>query len=311
MQFVLIHGSWHDGSSWDGVRERLEADGHAVWAPTLPGNGDDLRADVTLDETVAAVVDGLAERDLTDVVLVGHSFGGVVVQKVAEAVPERLRRLVFHNAYVLADGQTVFDHIPAPSAEAFQALAEAAGDGTVSLPFEVFRDGFINDADLATARAAFATLGPEPLARAAEPVKLPDLRHRARPTLGPVRHRGQRVPRPVLVAPGPEQPARPLPAGADARLPRGDVLEPGRAGGQARRGGPGLTCPRRPTSPHCSTARSTCWSGRSAPATSRRARSWRPRCAGSRTATRPSTPSCTWPPTGRRHVSPPGCRRGR
>ena len=173
MQFVLIHGSWHDGSSWDGVRERLEADGHAVWAPTLPGNGDDLRADVTLDETLTAVVDGLVERDLTDVVLVGHSFGGVVVQKVAEAAPERLRRLVFHNAYVLDDGQTVFDHIPAPSAEAFQALAEAAGDGTVSLPFEVFRDGFINDADLDTARAAFAKLGPEPLARAAEPVKLP------------------------------------------------------------------------------------------------------------------------------------------
>lgn len=172
MQFVLIHGSWHDGTCWDAVRDELTAAGHEVWAPTLPGNGDDLRPDVTLDETVAFVVDGLVARDLRDVVLVGHSYGGVIVQKVSEAASDRLRRLVFHNAYVLADGQTVFDHIPEPSAAAFQALAEQAGDGTVSLPFEVFRDGFINDADLETARAAFARLGPEPLARAATPVAL-------------------------------------------------------------------------------------------------------------------------------------------
>lgn len=172
MNFVLIHGSWHDGRCWDAVAERLRSAGHRVSAPTLAGNGDDLRPDVDMAETVDRLVDHLVDDDLHDVVLVGHSFGGVVIQHVAERVPERIRRLVFHNAYVLLDGETVFDHIPAPSAAAFQALAEAAGDGTVSLPFEVFRDGFINDADLETARAAYALLGPEPLARAAEPAAL-------------------------------------------------------------------------------------------------------------------------------------------
>lgn len=173
MHFVLIHGSWHDGECWDAVRQSLAELGHTSDAPTLPGNGPDVRADVTMAETVAHVVDFLERQDRRDVVLVGHSMGGAIVQQVAEAVPARLRRLVFHNAYVLADGDCVFDHVPASAAEAFQALADAAGDGTVSLPFEVFRDGFINDADLDTARAAYARLSPEPLARAAEPVSLP------------------------------------------------------------------------------------------------------------------------------------------
>jgi pimeloyl-ACP methyl ester carboxylesterase len=173
VNLVLVHGSWHDGRCWSAVAERLRRAGHTVATPTLAGNGDDLRADVTMAETVERLVEHLVHADLRDVVLVGHSFGGVVIQHVAEHVPERIRRLVFHNAYVLLDGETVFDHIPAASAAAFQALAEAAGDGTVQLPFEVFRDGFIGDADIGTARSAYAQLGPEPLARAAEPAELP------------------------------------------------------------------------------------------------------------------------------------------
>lgn len=172
MDFVLIHGSWHDGTCWDGVAGHLQASGHTVLAPTLPGSGDAVRPEVTMDETVDAVVAAIAEADLSDAVLVGHSFGGVVVQKVAEVVPQRLRRLVFHNAYVLADGETVFDHIPEESAAAFQALAEAAGDGTVPLPFEVFHAGFMNDVSEESARAVHRKLSPEPLARAAEPVRL-------------------------------------------------------------------------------------------------------------------------------------------
>lgn len=173
MNLVLVHGSWHDGRCWDAVADRLRGAGHTVSTPTLAGNGDGLRPDVTMAETVDQLVGELVDGDQHDIVLVGHSFGGVVIQHVAERIPERIRRLVFHNAYVLTDGETVFDHIPAASAAAFQALAEAAGDGTVSLPFEVFRDGFINDADLDVAHAAFAQLGPEPLARAAEPADLP------------------------------------------------------------------------------------------------------------------------------------------
>lgn len=172
LEFVLVHGSWHVGSCWDAVAAHLRADGHRVTAPTLPGNGPGADATVSFAETCKAVIDTIEQQNLRDVVLVGHSFGGAVVQKVALAIPDRLARVVFHNAYVLRDGDTVFDHVPASMAAAFTALAEAAGDGTVMLPFEVFRDGFINDADLTTAEAAFAQLSPEPLARSSEPIDL-------------------------------------------------------------------------------------------------------------------------------------------
>jgi pimeloyl-ACP methyl ester carboxylesterase len=170
MRFVLVHGSWHDGSCWDGVAGHLREAGHEVHAPTLPGNGADAKRDVTLDQTCAAVADLIVAEDLREVVLVGHSFGGLVVQKVALAVPDRLRRLVFHNAYVVEHGRSLFDHVPPSAAAAFGELADP--DGTLSLPFAFFRDALTNDADLATAQAAFARMTPEPLARAAEPVDL-------------------------------------------------------------------------------------------------------------------------------------------
>jgi pimeloyl-ACP methyl ester carboxylesterase len=170
MRFVLIHGSWHDGSCWDGVRTALAARGHEVHTPTLPGNGAGADPQVSFADTVAGVVEVLRGADLRDVVLVGHSLGGAVAQAVTVAEPQRIRRLVLHNAYVLADGDTVFQHVPASAAAAFTTLA--APDGTLTLPFEAFRS-FISDADEATARAAYARLTPEPLARAAEPVSLP------------------------------------------------------------------------------------------------------------------------------------------
>jgi pimeloyl-ACP methyl ester carboxylesterase len=170
MRFVLVHGSWHDGSAWDAVSRHLVDDGHEVHTLTLPGNGDQQNPAVTMSETVNAVVDLIVDRDLTDVVLVGHSFGGAVIQLVALSVPERLASLVFHNAYVIEDGASVFSYVPESVAGAFQALASP--DGTLSLPYEFFRDNLINDADEATAQAAFAAMSPEPLGRSSEPLDL-------------------------------------------------------------------------------------------------------------------------------------------
>lgn len=170
MRFVLVHGSWHDGGCWDAVRAQLEAAGHETHAPTLPGNGAGADPNVTMAQTVAAVTDLLVGKDLSDVVLVGHSFGGAVVQAVAVAVPGRIRRLVFHNAYVLGDGDTVFQHVPPSAAGAFQSLATP--EGTLMLPYEAFRSAFIQDADEQIARDAYARLTPEPLGRSAEPVPL-------------------------------------------------------------------------------------------------------------------------------------------
>lgn len=171
MQFVLIHGSWHTGSCWDGVSRHLEAEGHRVLAPTLPGNGTGADRTVDMATTYGHVVDLIADNALEDVVLVAHSLGGAVAQLVAQEIPSRIRRLVFHNAYVIADGRCVFDYVPEESAEAFQTLAV---DGELMIPFEVFHAGFMNDVDEDTARATYSNLTPEPLARAAEPLSLSD-----------------------------------------------------------------------------------------------------------------------------------------
>ncbi|NMO19527.1 alpha/beta hydrolase [Pyxidicoccus fallax] len=170
MRFVLVHGSWHDARCWGAVRDFLETQGHETHALTLPGNGERANPAVTMSETARAVTDFIEERDLRDVILVGHSFGGAVVQLAAPGVPGRLKRLVFYNAYVIEHGRSVFSYVPESVAGAFQALASP--DGTLTLPFAFFRDHLMNDADHATAVAAYALLSPEPLARSAEPLDL-------------------------------------------------------------------------------------------------------------------------------------------
>lgn len=168
--FVLIHGSWHDGSSWSEVRTTLEAEGHRVHTPTLPGNGPGADPTVTMAQTAAAVTGLLTDLDLRDVTLVGHSFGGAVAQLVAQQCPDRLRCVIFHNAYVIEDSRSVLSYVPEAAAAAFASLA--APDGTLALPLEFFQGALMNDAPPDLAEQAWRTLRPEPLGRSAEELDL-------------------------------------------------------------------------------------------------------------------------------------------
>ncbi|WP_290802666.1 alpha/beta hydrolase [Herbiconiux sp.] len=170
LRFVLVHGSWHDGRCWDQTATLLESSGHEVHSLTLPGNGTLSDPSVTMEQTAAAVVDLIRNNDLHDVVIVGHSFGGAVVQLAALQVPDRLRRIVFYNAYVLENGASIFSYVPPSVGGALAGAANA--DGTMALPYGFWRDHLINDADTATAQAAYEFLCPEPLARSSQPVDL-------------------------------------------------------------------------------------------------------------------------------------------
>lgn len=167
--FVLIHGSWHDGGLWAPVAEHLRRLGHGVHTPTIAGHGRHADKDVTHDQAVASIVDYLNDHDLDDFVLVGHSFGGTIISKVAEVMPERIRRLVFFGAFVLQDGNSVADEIPPRYAELFRQLVT---DGAIPLPYEIWRDSFINDADHELAEESFARLSPEPVAMMEDKVSL-------------------------------------------------------------------------------------------------------------------------------------------
>ena len=130
--FVLVHGAWHGGWCWQLVRERLEAAGHRVVTPTLTGLGDRCHLaarDTGLDTHVTDVVSTIRFEDLRDVVLVGHSYAGQVISGVASAVSDRVRQLIFHDAFVPEDGQSALDLLPPPVAAHFVESARTDGDG--------------------------------------------------------------------------------------------------------------------------------------------------------------------------------------
>lgn len=160
--YVLVHGSWHDGDLWAPVADALRAEGHEVHTPTVAGHGQGVDKAVDHDDCVRSVVDFLAEHDLTDVVLLGHSFGGTVIARVLEEAPSRIRRLVFWNAFVPQPGNSLLDEVPPHYRELFQHLADSSDDNTVTMPFPIWRENFIQDADLALAESTYAQLSSEP-----------------------------------------------------------------------------------------------------------------------------------------------------
>jgi pimeloyl-ACP methyl ester carboxylesterase len=158
-----VHGSWHGGWAWQAVIGELIGKGHRAYAPTLPGHGPKAtRLGITHQDCVDAVITCLHQQELKDVILVGHSFGGSVIQKVAEKLTDRIKRLIFLDAFVLEDNQCVFDNLPNDYVALFNQLAAASADDSMLLPWEIWHDYFIQDAPEAVARSIWEQLSPEP-----------------------------------------------------------------------------------------------------------------------------------------------------
>ena len=161
--FVLIHGSWHGGWAWERVAAELAREGRSVHAPTLAGHGPGAaRAGITHQDCVAGVVAVLQREGLHDVTLVGHSFGGTVVQRVAVEHPELVRRMIFLDALILENGQCVADTLPEEYVALFEQLSRASADGSMLIPWEIWRESFIQDAPEPLARQLWSRLSPEP-----------------------------------------------------------------------------------------------------------------------------------------------------
>ena len=162
--FVLVNGAWHGGWAWRPTAEHLRAAGHRVLTPTLPGlhDGDDPTR-YQLSDTIDAVVDLIEREDLTDVTLVGHSWGGYVITGAAHRLASRLRKVVYWSAFVPAAGRTLYDEVPPPYQQLFDEQAQASGNNSVTLPFTVWQQAFMNDAAEPLQQLAHSLLVPQPM----------------------------------------------------------------------------------------------------------------------------------------------------
>ncbi len=127
--YVLVHGAWHSGRCWERVVPSLVSAGHRVLAPSLTGHGDKahlLGPEVGLDTHVDDIAGLIAEEDLTDVILVGHSYAGLVVSSAANRIPERIAHLVYLDAMVPEDGENAVDVMPVTQALIDQAAESEA-----------------------------------------------------------------------------------------------------------------------------------------------------------------------------------------
>jgi len=178
MTFVLVHGGGLDSSCWELLVPLLDGQ---VYAVDLPGRGArpaDLST-VRVSDFVDAVVSEILDRDLTDVVLVGHSLAGITLPGVAARVSGRLRRLVFVSCVIPAHGASVADVLDTLS-PAVAEVAARIGDDVVGADGTLHPDlaatMFCNDMDAEQRALTLARLVPESMAVISEPVDLGGIR---------------------------------------------------------------------------------------------------------------------------------------
>ncbi|MEM7745201.1 MAG: alpha/beta hydrolase family protein [Pseudomonadota bacterium] len=170
--FVLLHGAWHGGWCWERVAEPLRARGHRVTTPTQTGLGERahlLSEHLTLETFIQDLVNHLAYEDLSDAILVGHSFGGNAVSGAAERVPERIRSLVYLDCTIMESGESLLDKLaPGKLRERVDAFA-ASPDGLGIDPPDPEAFGVTDPADNAWVAAR---LTPHPISTMHAPLPI-------------------------------------------------------------------------------------------------------------------------------------------
>jgi pimeloyl-ACP methyl ester carboxylesterase len=154
---VLVHGAWQGAWCWERLAPLLEHRGHQVLIPTLTGSGtraEELTPSVTLETHIGDVLAVVWEAGRDDIVLVGHSYSGMVISGVTERAADRIASLVFVDAFYPNDGESALDQMPAQFQERFRAGAAQQGDGWRLPPHDGLLDiwGVRGEADRKWAR---------------------------------------------------------------------------------------------------------------------------------------------------------------
>lgn len=114
-KFVLVHGAWHGGWCWVRVAKLLAQQGHHVFTPTLTGLGDRahlLNKHINLETHVNDIISTIRAEELTDLILCGHSYGGVVITGAADQIANHISSIVYLDAFIPQNGQSQRDLIP-------------------------------------------------------------------------------------------------------------------------------------------------------------------------------------------------------
>lgn len=169
--YVLVHGGFHGGWCWRAVADLLRSVGHVVYTPTQTGCGERshlLSASITLDTFIDDIANVLQWEDLHDVVLVGHSFGGNSISGVADRMPERIGLLVYLDAVILKNGQSMFGQLDADIVARRMRSAQAYGGLAIGPPPTTI----FGITDAAQAQYVRERLTPHPLGTFTSPLKL-------------------------------------------------------------------------------------------------------------------------------------------
>ena len=150
--FVLVHGAWHGGWCWERITPLLEAAGHKVYTPTLAGMAEragELSASINLDTHAQDVINVLERNNLHNAILVGHSYAGMVIPLVADRAGQRLKRMIFLDALLLDNNQSLKSSIPPEAWAARLKLAQEKGRGIGFPPFPAAAFGISDKTDQA------------------------------------------------------------------------------------------------------------------------------------------------------------------
>lgn len=170
---ILVHGAWADASSWDAVVPLLKAQGHEVIAVNLAGHGKDTTsfATISFQTYVDQVKAAIGTR--TNVILVGHSFAGMVISQVAEEIPGQIKELIYLAAGLPHDGDSLLGLAKGdPASHIGKYLTVDQAHGQAIIAREGAADVFAADAPQQVQEYLAAHIQPEPLAPLATPVHL-------------------------------------------------------------------------------------------------------------------------------------------
>jgi len=146
--YCLVHGAWRGGWVWKRVVRHLREEGHDVYTPTMTGLGErshQLNAAINLSSYIQDIVNVIKFEELNDVILCGHSFAGMVITGVADMISERIAALVYLDAFVPEDGDSIFTLIPESEQLSWiKVVARYGGYSFPAIPAEVFQ---VNERD--------------------------------------------------------------------------------------------------------------------------------------------------------------------